>query len=441
MPKICLAITSNHEKVDRDFMIHLVSLQRPGDAMVSLRGEHIKSASLNEHVKAASDAGCSHIFFMDVDMNFPPTTLTQLMSHNLPIVSGLYHLKATPYSPIAGWTSKDGVAINGNGKIWKEDYCPLPRDSLVEVHWCGIGCLLVDMDVFNKIWYPPFWDVWDKEHGMRHKGHDVIFCEEARKAGYKVYVDTTTDVTHIGRSFVNRAWVETYHRVNMDGALLDTVHEYSLEQPWWDEKWAAVLASKRERGYPSLVKEFIAKVPKGVSVIDLGCGDGSVLRALRDYNECDVFGLDFSKSSMTILKEKGIPGEQADLRVYEPNGRRAHTVILSHVLEHMTDDSVADRLVKVVSTMAEEQAFIVVPDDKDLWYEHCIMYDEAKLRAAVAPHFPFVEMHCIERNSDAPSASKHHIVAHCRKHKPAESDEVNAGITGANEGGVPSAGA
>jgi trans-aconitate methyltransferase len=438
MPKVCLAITANHDKIDRDFMMHLVTLQRSCNFVVSLKGEHIKSASLNEHVAEASNSGCSHIFFMDVDMNFPPWTLTRLMSHNLPIITGLYHLKSPPYSPIMGWSDKNGFAVNGRGRRWKDDYFPLPRNSLVEIHWCGIGCLLVDMDVFNKIYFPPFRDEWDIEVGKRHKGHDVIFCEAVRKAGYDIFADTSVDVMHIGRAMISRAWVETYHRVNMARELTNTVHDYSLEQPWWDERWSGMLYNKIETGYRELIRDFVNKIPKGGSVIDLGCGDGTALRFLRDANGCDVYGMDFSDTSMKILQEKGIPGEKVDLRAYSPNGRRAHTVILSHVLEHMIDNAAADKLVKLVSDMATDQAFIAVPDDKELWYEHSTKYDEDSLRAAVAPHFDSVEVYSIKRDKLASHTTDHHIVAHCHKAKAAGAEEVAAAITGVSEGGVPS---
>ena len=425
-----MAITANHDKVDRDFMMNLVTLEKPCEIVISLRGEHIKSASLNEHVTQASNHGCSHIFFMDVDMSFPPWTLYMLMSHNLPIVSGLYHLKSTPYSPIAGWVDSDGHAVNGNGRSWKEDYCPLPDNSLVQVDWCGIGCLLVDMDVFNKIWFPPFRDEWDVEEGKRHKGHDVIFCEEVRKAGYKIFVDTHTDLMHIGRSVVSKAWIETYHRCRMDEELLKTVKGYSQEPTWWDEKWMGSLAKPHEMGYRSLIKEFVARIPMRSSVIDMGCGDGSALRLLREMNACDVYGMDFSNTVMNILRKKKIPCEKVDLRNYSPNGRKADTVILSHVLEHMPDHDSAVRLVKTVSDMAIDQAFIVVPDEKELWYEHALRFDESSLRDITAPYFASVEISNIERDIVTQYDSHYHIMAHCRKSAASGSDEVSGAITG-----------
>jgi hypothetical protein len=430
MTKVCLAITANHDKVDRDFMMHLVTLERPSDTMVSLRGSHIKAVSLNEHVAEAANNGCSHVFFMDVDMNFPPWTLYKLMSHKLPIVTGLYHLKSTPYSPIMGWISSSGVAVNGRGRQWKEDYYPLPKDALVQIDWCGIGCLLVDMDVFNKIWYPPFRDEWDMELGNRRKGHDVIFCEEARKAGYKIFADTSVDVMHIGRAIVSRAWAETYHRCGMDAELLKTVNAYSMEPAWWNEKWMKSLVKRLECPYRSLIKALMALIPPKSSVIDLGCGDGSLLRFMKELNSCDVYGVDFSSVAIRTLAEKGVPGEVADLRAYNPNGRRAHTVILSHVLEHMTTEN-AGRLVKTVSDLATDQAMIVVPEESELWYEHTVKYTEDSLRRITSPHFDSVNIFKVERDEPVSvTGSTCHIVAHCRKAKAGGSDEVSPAVTG-----------
>lgn len=438
MPKVCIAITANHDKVDRDFMMHLVTLERPSDTMVSLRGSHIKSVSLNEHLTEAANNGCSHIFFMDVDMNFPPWTLHKLMSHNLPIVTGLYHLKSTPYSPIMGWISSDGMAVNGRGRRWKDDYYPLPKDSLVQIDWCGIGCLLVDMNVFNKIWFPPFRDEWDVEEGNRKKGHDVIFCEEARKAGYKIFADTSVDVMHIGRMIVSRTWAETYHRCNMDTELIKTVKSYSMEPAWWNEKWMKSYVKRQETPYRSLIKVLVSRIPNNVSVIDLGCGDGSALRLIKELNRCDVYGIDFSQVAIRNLASKNIPGEVVDLRTYNPNGRRAHTVILSHVLEHMTVEN-AGRLVKTVSDLSMDQAFIVVPEESELWYEHTVKYDEASLRSITSPHFDSVDIFKVDRDSPVSvTGSKCHIVAHCHKAKAAEADEAPAAITGVSEGGAPS---
>lgn len=424
--KVCLAVTANHDKIEKDFMMNLLQLYRPFDWIVSLKGAHIKSASLNEHLAEASNRDCTHVFFMDVDMHFPSPALVKLLSHRLPIVSGLYHLKDYPYSPIAGWTDAEGIAVNGNGKMWKYDYCPLPVNSLVDVHWCGIGCLLVDMDVFNKIWFPPFHDKWNMELGKRQKGHDVIFCEEVRAAGYKVYVDTSVDCTHIGRSMTNKIWIDAYYKARMQDALDQVALEHSLEPGYWDETWFANRAMNKERRQDVLIEELAPRIPEGASVIDVGCGDGHLLRALKALRKCDVYGMDFSRQAIAALADKGVPGEVADIRTYSANGRRAHTVVLSHVLEHVKDEDM-HRVLSLISDLATDQAFIIVPQEKEKWYEHVRTYDEPKLLAHVAPYFDSVEITKIkgsdavmERNFDY-----RHIIAHCSK-QPSGSDEVKA---------------
>lgn len=413
--RVCLAVTANHDRIEKDFMMTLLQLYRPFPWIVSLKGEHIKSASLNDHLAEASNRDCTHILFMDVDMHFPPTALVTLMSRRLPIVSGLYHLKEYPFSPIAGWTDKEGNAVNGNGKRWKYDYCPLPS-GLVEVHWCGIGCLLVDMDVFNKIWFPPFRDEWNMEIGKRQKGHDIIFCEEARRAGYKVFVDTSVDCTHLGRSMINKVWVESYYRAGMYQELERTALDHSMESPYWDETWFANRVMRKERNLAVLIAEIAPKIPEGSSVIDVGCGDGHMLRSLKALRKCDVFGLDFSSQAIAALADKGVPGEVADIRTYEPDGRRAHTVIFSHVLEHVRDEDL-HRVLSLVSGLATSQAFVVVPQEKEKWYEHVRTYDERKLLAHVAPYFDSVEINAIRGSDEVMRrhVDYRHLIAHCKQ--------------------------
>jgi SAM-dependent methyltransferase len=179
-------------------------------------------------------------------------------------------------------------------------------------------------------------------------------------------------------------------------------------------------------------------IPEKATVLDIGCGDGGLLRILKEEKACDVYGLDFSFVSIDTLKAKGIPGEVADLRTYEVNGRRAHTVILSHVLEHITDPYV-DRVVKLVSDSATDQAFIIVPKEDTMWYEHVRKYNMDTLRTAVAPYFDSVDISLVERESVGPSGARDHIMAHCHKisasrsedrRRPGGSDEVSTGITG-----------
>ena len=115
------------------------------------------------------------------------------------------------------------------------------------------------------------------------------------------------------------------------------------------------------------LRAIMDEIPDGVSVADLACGSGYMLRKLREEKNCEVVGYDFSKTVMDILAKKGIKGILADLRNYEPvNGEKYHTVILSHVVEHLTGDDLHNML-RTAARMTGEQCLVLVPAEENLY--------------------------------------------------------------------------
>ena len=49
---------------------------------------------------------------------------------------------------------------------------------------------------------------------------------------------------------------------------------------------------------------FISLIKKGKNVLDIGCGDGELLRNLKKNNNCDCYGIDFSKNLINVAKKK-----------------------------------------------------------------------------------------------------------------------------------------
>jgi SAM-dependent methyltransferase len=392
------------------------------------KGDHLKSSSLNKQLWDAKTMEADKILFMDVDMKFPIHTLPQLLSDDLPIVGGLYHIKGHPYSPVAGWTTPEDRNVNADGKIWKDYYCPLPEDELVEVDWTGMGCLLVDMECFDKIKYPCFYDEWDHDAGARKKGHDVILCHALKEAGYKIYVDTRVNCGHRVIDYIERTWVNAYYASNFAAVYTEEMRKATSHSGWWEEEWY-------EKWYKNIEKKprvfwdwLIERIPEEVTVADLGCGDGGLLRFLRDENNNEVFGYDFARASIDCLEWKKMPGKVADLRHYEPDPKEKYnTVILCHVLEHIDDEHI-DRVLKTVAEMTEDQAFVVVPKEPKQWIEHKRLYDDDMLLDQLAPHFDDVELHAVEYTpvpGEGPKVDEfnermkdyRHIVANCKSPK------------------------
>jgi GT2 family glycosyltransferase len=125
----------------------------------------------------------THIFFLDADIVPASDTLMQLLRHRLPIVSGLYRKRLPPHEPLA---------FLRKGRALKPIAVKGPRLKQADV--VGGGCLLIRREVFEKIRGPWFTSEW-RDDG--HLSEDFSFCEKARKAGYKILVDTAVKPSHL----------------------------------------------------------------------------------------------------------------------------------------------------------------------------------------------------------------------------------------------------
>ena len=131
-------------------------------------------------------ARVSHIFFLDDDVLVSRDTLIQLLSHNRPIVSGLYYAKSHTPQPLLFKAPYQGPATE-----W-------PAGELVECYAHGMGCTLITREVFEAV-EPP----WFKTEEGRLEGHefishteDVYFLERAAQAGFSPCVDTSCLAIH-----------------------------------------------------------------------------------------------------------------------------------------------------------------------------------------------------------------------------------------------------
>ena len=49
---------------------------------------------------------------------------------------------------------------------------------------------------------------------------------------------------------------------------------------------------------------FLSIIKKNKTVLDIGCGDGELLRKLKIKKNCNCYGIDFSKNLINIAKKK-----------------------------------------------------------------------------------------------------------------------------------------
>jgi hypothetical protein len=142
------------------------------------------------------------ILFTDDDMAWDPPMVKRLVDtrdrHDLDIVGGLCFQRGEPYQPTM--YMRQGPDSGGYNflETWEED-------AVVEVDATGLAFLLItkravekilggplpDFETRQKMPAPPIF-VWDGQFG-----EDFSFCQEAKRAGLKVFVDTSVKIQHM----------------------------------------------------------------------------------------------------------------------------------------------------------------------------------------------------------------------------------------------------
>lgn len=183
-PKMIVGVPHNGY-VSMEWAENYKNLVHPPAFRTYTRGQPIDAAR-NTLVQKMQDSNCDWIFFLDTDVICPTDTIQRLLSHRLPIVSGLYYTRHAPISP-AMWNDTGDkahfVSIN-----------QFQVGSLVEAHVIGMGCCLIHRSVFDKLEKPYFkWTNGFQENGI---SEDFYFCNKARDTGFHIFVDTSIICEH-----------------------------------------------------------------------------------------------------------------------------------------------------------------------------------------------------------------------------------------------------
>lgn len=162
---------------------------------------------------------------------------------------------------------------------------------------------------------------------------------------------------------------------------------------YWNWSW---LSGRKK--FPKYTMKVIRDlVPEGSEVLEIGCGYGKLLKWLKDYKNCDVYGVDISDVAINEAKEKfGIEGEicNAEDLVLKVD-KKFDVVIASHLLEHLDNDeefiSRCSKLLKPKGVMV-----VAVPDNcsyPDETGEHVRKYNAQSLTALLVKYFYELENH------------------------------------------------
>lgn len=143
---------------------------------------------------------CTHLMFVDADIQFNPQDIVKLINHNKDIVGGIYPQKTLPPKMVVN-------TLNNSEQ----------QGDLIEVGTLGTGFMLIKRSVFEKMieeGATPYVDaigLSPEENANQYdffqctidsKGRylteDWSFCRRWRQLGGKIWADTTIALAHVG---------------------------------------------------------------------------------------------------------------------------------------------------------------------------------------------------------------------------------------------------
>ena len=175
--KVCTLIASRglvHTRTMESVLANLENLELyPGPHPILFSHDKGIPDAQNDLVERALLTDATHFWFVEEDNTFPPETLFRMLAEQMPVVAVDYPVGAKAYSTI----------MEKKGEIW----------------WCGLGCTLIDREVFADLRYPWFrtdktWRITDAETmelveeniPNKYGGHDINFGMELRRVGIPI---------------------------------------------------------------------------------------------------------------------------------------------------------------------------------------------------------------------------------------------------------------
>ena len=187
LPRVAIAVPSG-DMVHADFAMAYAQLCM-ASAGLPLQLITVKSSIVaqarNNGVELARGFGADYIFFLDSDMVFPSTALFRLLLHRKDIVGATYTKRVAPFQILGTRLAEQPAVLSGD---------------LLEMQRIPTGCLLIKMDVFEKLSKPYFRFEVDADGAI--VGEDYVFSDRAREAGFRIWCDAvmSREIGHIGQS-------------------------------------------------------------------------------------------------------------------------------------------------------------------------------------------------------------------------------------------------
>lgn len=210
MPKVLIAVPT-FETITPDTYKALWDMDKSGHEVIFdfVRG-HDCATARNNIVMLAQSYGVDYVMMVDSDTTPPRDALVNLYSHGVDVCMGYYMHRDMGTNAITDKTNACKLA-DDSGKL----YFGYPGESqltgaelrekrddgeyLMQIHGGGMGCVLINMRVFDEVRYP--WFDWNNYANPERSmlSEDLFFCEGLKNEGIPIYCDTRVACGHLMR--------------------------------------------------------------------------------------------------------------------------------------------------------------------------------------------------------------------------------------------------
>ncbi len=190
-------------------------------------GRILTPLAREEAAKQVVAAGMDYLFMIDDDMICPDDLFEKLYRHDKDIVAPLAFTRNFPHKPVIYQT------VEGFDPVMQKDYFlntqvrTYPKNSLVECDAVGFGAVLIKAPVVSTVPAPRFMSTCGT-------GEDIFFCYQAKKKGFRVFMDTSVKLGHLSHpvnvteEYVERVRQEYPDTAKTNGAELKYEHKVLL---------------------------------------------------------------------------------------------------------------------------------------------------------------------------------------------------------------------
>jgi hypothetical protein len=174
----------------------------------------------NHMVSAFMASECTHMIFIDADIQFKAMDIMKMIAKNKNIIVGAYPLKSMPPEYVVNLKEEDAKADSGlevmevldagtGFMMMNRGVFETMKENFPELHYTSdlergylLGEQIKDEELMNRLkdnLYSFFDTMHDKEDNNAYLSEDYAFCRRWQKVGGRIWLDTTINLNHIGR--------------------------------------------------------------------------------------------------------------------------------------------------------------------------------------------------------------------------------------------------